>query len=99
MLAINERVINNEWVLQALKISVDLWAQASLAQPDPIETLLLRCAVYVQIGGTEEVDNETIRGAAEWNTSIAYASVLYTRSYYTLVVFHYPECTWCQKLF
>jgi len=36
----------------------------------------------------EEVDNETIHGAAEWNTSIAYASILllYTCSYCSGVV-------------
>lgn len=39
--------------------------------------------VYVHTGGTEEVDDESIPGAAEWNTGIAYASDLYTRPYYS----------------
>lgn len=45
MLVINECGINNEWILQALKISVDLWTQASLAEPAAIERFCC-CALW-----------------------------------------------------
>lgn len=37
--------------------------------------------MYVQTGGNEETNNETVHGAAEWNTSIAYASGLLLSTY------------------